>query len=168
MKNIVLIGMPGCGKTSMGLRLKKRLRRPLLDTDEMIIQREGRNIPQIFAENGEEYFRKVEHACVLEAARGEGQIIATGGGVVLNPENMAALKETGIVFFLDVTPGSIEKRTKLHDRPLVQQDGGKLRKLYHERIGLYRKYADVRLNNRGWAKKTMLRILNEMKRREGC
>jgi shikimate kinase len=167
LKNIVLIGMPGCGKTSMGRRLHKRLRRPLLDTDVMIVQREKRSIPAIFEESGEAYFRQVEHACVKEAAAGEGQIIATGGGVVLNPENMAALKQTGIIFFLDVTPGSIEKRTKLHDRPLVGQDSGKLRRLYDERIDLYRQYADVRLDNRGLAKKTMLRILNEIKRRGG-
>ena len=57
MKNIVLIGMPGCGKTSIGLRLQKKLRRPLLDTDEMIVVKEGKSIPQIFAEQGESYFR---------------------------------------------------------------------------------------------------------------
>ena len=167
MKNIVLIGMPGCGKTSIGLRLQKKLRRPLLDTDEMIVVKEGKSIPQIFAEQGESYFRTVEHDCVLEAAKGSGQIIATGGGVILNPENMAALKETGVVFFLDVTPSAIEKRAKLHDRPLVQQDGDKLRKLYEERIERYRTYADVHLPNRGRAKKTVLRILSEMKKREG-
>lgn len=167
MKNIVLIGMPGSGKTSMGLRLQKRLRRRLVDTDAMVVQKEGRSIPEIFAAQGEAYFRQVEHACVLEAAAGEGQIIATGGGVVLDPRNMAALQETGVVFFLDVPPGSIEKRTRLDDRPLVQKDGGKLQKLYDARIGLYRQYADVRLNNRCRAKKTMLRILKEMKRRTG-
>lgn len=172
MKNIVLIGMPGCGKTSMGLRLQRKLRRPLLDTDDMVVEKEGRTIPQIFAEDGEAYFRKIEHECVVEAAKGQGQIIATGGGVILNPENMAALKETGVIFFLDVTPGSIQRRkTTLSGRPLLQQEEGKqagekLRKLYHDRIKLYCEYADFRFSNRCYAKKNVLRILNTMKRIE--
>lgn len=172
MRNIVLIGMPGCGKTSMGRRLQKKLRRPLLDTDDMIVEKEGRSIPQIFAAEGETYFRAVEHTCVKEAAQGQGQIIATGGGVVLNPENMEALKKTGIVFFLDVTPESImRRRTKLSGRPLLQQDeekvDTKLQKLYRDRIGLYCKYADFRFSNRCYAKKNLLRIVNTMKRIEG-
>jgi shikimate kinase len=172
MKNIVLIGMPGCGKTSLGLRLQKKLCRPLLDTDDMIVAKEGRSIPRIFEEDGEAYFRKVEHECVVEASKGQGQIIATGGGVILNPENMAALKETGVLFFLDVTPESIQRRrTTLSGRPLLQQEDGKqagekLRKLYHDRIELYCRYADFRFSNRCHAKRNLLRIVNTMKRIE--
>ena len=83
MKNLVLIGLSGCGKSTMGKRLARKLRMPLLDTDTMIEKNSGRTIPDIFARDGEEGFRTMESACAREAAAYDGAVISTGGGMNL-------------------------------------------------------------------------------------
>ncbi len=147
MKNIVLIGMPGSGKTSLGKRLARKLRMPLFDTDAMIVEREGRPISDIFAQNGEAAFRDMETACARELAAKNGVIISTGGGIILRKENMDALKENGIFFFIDRHPSLIFKSASLGDRPLVQDNRDRLFELYKKRIALYRAYADFTLCN---------------------
>ena len=87
-KNIVLIGMPGCGKSAVGRCLSQLLEMPLVDTDELVEQEAGRTIPEIFAQEGEGAFRDRETAAARAAAAMEGVIVATGGGMVLRPENM--------------------------------------------------------------------------------
>lgn len=147
MKNIVLIGMPGSGKSSLGRRLARRLRMPLFDTDAMVVERDGRAISDIFAEGGEAAFRDMESACVREAAAQSGVVISTGGGVILRGENMDALKKNGMVFFIDRHPSLILKSASLSDRPLVQDDRTRLLELYRSRIALYRACADVTIRN---------------------
>lgn len=166
MKNIVLIGMPGSGKSSVGRRLAKKLRMPLVDTDDMVVEREHRPISEIFATEGEAYFRKVETACVKEAAAQMGIIIATGGGVVLRKENVEALRKSGVVFFLDRSPRKIMARSALSDRPLVQQDKSRLLALYNERFSFYQAAAHVRIPNQGHSKQAVLKIAQEMKKWE--
>ena len=86
MKNLVLIGLSGCGKSTFGRKLAKRLRLPLLDTDVMIEKKTGRSIPDIFAADGESGFRDIESACAREAAAVQGAVISTGGGMILREE----------------------------------------------------------------------------------
>lgn len=167
MKNIVLIGLSGCGKSTVGRRLARRLRLPLLDTDVMIEERTGRTIPDIFAREGEAGFRNMETACVKEAAEKEGVVISTGGGVILREENMAALSKNGLVIFIDRHPSHILRSTTLGDRPLVQNDRDRLFRLYADRLALYRRHADVTVPNHGGPrtlKKRLLQILRHYRR----
>ena len=167
MKNIVLIGLSGCGKSTFGRRLARRLRLPLLDTDVMIEEKSGRTIPDIFAAEGESGFRDRETVCVKEAAEQEGVIISTGGGVILREENMQALSKNGLVVFIDRHPSHILRSTSLGDRPLVQNDRDRLFRLYHARLALYRRHADVTVPNHGGPrtlKKRLLQILRHYRR----
>ena len=139
-KNLVLIGMPGCGKTKVGEALALRLNMPVVDTDQMVEQEQGRSIPDIFARDGEAVFRDMETAAARKAAEMDGVIIATGGGMVLREENMAALAATGIVFFRDRALTAIVGEDH-GGRPLIGEDKQRLYQLYDQRIGLYHKYA---------------------------
>lgn len=142
-RNIVLIGLPGSGKTTIGQLLAKNMDRVFVDTDELIVQKEGRSIPEIFAADGEAYFRDVETRCAKEAAAMENAVIATGGGMVLKAENMAALKKGGVVYFLDRSAKEIAESVDVSGRPLLKDDQEKIYRLQKERDKLYRKYADA-------------------------
>lgn len=142
-KNIVLIGLPGSGKTTVGHLLSTQTGRTLLDTDEMVVESEGCSIAELFAQKGEEYFRAAESRCAAEAARTGGRIIATGGGIVLHRKNMDALKETGVVFFLDRPVDVIAAQVDSSSRPLLREDVSALYRLHEERDSLYRTYADA-------------------------
>ncbi len=141
--NLVLVGMPGSGKTTVGRILSRLSGKPLVDLDEAIVQRAGRSIPEIFAEGGEGTFRKLEHTILAETCARSGQVIATGGGAVLWSENRQAMRRTGRVYHL---------RRRLEDlptegRPLSQ--AGKLEELYRSRAGLYRDVSDRAVDNGG-------------------
>ena len=144
MKNLVLIGMPGSGKTKIGQYLAQKLSLPAVDTDAMVVEAAGKTIPEIFAQEGEAHFRDLETQAARRAAQLSGTIIATGGGMVLREENMAALAATGIVFFRDRPPEAIlgEDHT---GRPLVGGDRDAARTriftLYAQRLPLYKRYA---------------------------
>ena len=140
--NLVLIGMPGSGKTSVGRILAERLGMTFLDLDEAIQRAAGKPIPAIFAEDGEEVFRRMETACARDAAAGAGQVIATGGGIILREENMEALAVSGTIIFLE---RSVEEicGSDLSGRPLIGRDLNRVRILYDQRIGLYRRYAEI-------------------------
>ncbi len=120
MKNIVLIGMMGCGKTTCGTLLSQRLGRTLVDTDAVIVQREGCSITDIFATDGEAYFRQKETEVALELGEQSDLIIATGGGLPLRPENATALRRNGIVIWLKRDPASTFASESMDGRPLAQ------------------------------------------------
>lgn len=141
MKNLVLIGMPGSGKTKMGRLLSARFGLPLVDTDELVVQRLGRTVAELFAEEGEQGFRDRETAAVKEAAALAGAVISTGGGVILREENMAALRASGVVFFRDRAPKAIVGEDH-SGRPLLKGDAERVYRLYEERLPLYCRYAD--------------------------
>ena len=147
MKNIVLIGLSGSGKSTFGKRLAARYQMPLVDMDAEIVKKAGRSISDIFATDGEKTFRDMETACAKECGKLSGVIISTGGGVVLREENMAALKENGLVLFMDRAPQEILGED-LSDRPLVADDQQKIYRLREQRYDLYCKYADAVVQNR--------------------
>lgn len=140
MKNLVLIGMPGSGKTKIGQLLSHRFGLPLLDTDAMVVQASGMTIPELFDRFGEAHFRDLEAQAAIQAAQAQGAVIATGGGMVLRAENMAALARTGIIFFRDRPPQAILGEDH-KGRPLLARDPERIYRLYQERLGLYKRYA---------------------------
>ena len=142
LTNIVLIGMPSSGKTTVGTILAERLRRPLIDTDAETERRTGKTVPELFAEGGEENFRKEERLTVSECARGTGVIIATGGGAPMFPENRAALAGNGFVVLI------LRDTEKLDTagRPL-SRDLDTLKAMYKVRMPVYKAFADAEAVN---------------------
>ena len=120
MKNIILIGMMGCGKTTVGRLLAQALGRELVDTDEAIERREGRSISDIFAQEGEPYFRDLEAALCQELAQRDGLAVACGGGLPLRDACMEDLAPGGVVFWLDRDPGETYDSLDTSGRPLAQ------------------------------------------------
>ena len=131
--NIVLLGMPSAGKTTVGKALAKLSGKAFIDTDQLIVERLGCSIGEYFAQAGEEAFRQVEAEVVAEAAKERGAVIATGGGVVLRPENLRALQRNGKTVFLD---RPLEKLLPTPDRPLALNREA-LTQRYQERYPLY-------------------------------
>ena len=137
--HIVLIGMPGAGKSTVGARLARRLGRPFFDTDEEVRRRAGCDIPTLFATRGERYFRDLESEVVRDIAYGNvGAVIATGGGAPLREENRLALRRSGRVLWLSRPLASIRPTA---DRPLAR-DREALARRYAEREPVYRLTAD--------------------------
>ncbi|MFA5369332.1 MAG: shikimate kinase [Candidatus Omnitrophota bacterium] len=120
MKNIVLVGFMGTGKTLIGRLLARRLKRRRLSLDEMIEEKSGRTISDIFSRHGEEYFRVLEKDVVKSVAGGEGMIIDAGGGVVIDEDNVRRLKLGGVIICLKARPDVIYERTMSgNSRPLL-------------------------------------------------
>ena len=142
MKNIVLIGMMGCGKTTCANLLAKKLNRPVVDTDALIVEREGRPISDIFAAEGEGYFRDLETAAAREVGQKSGLIIATGGGLPLRAENVAALRQNGVVFWLMRDPASTFASESMDGRPLAQDGQTAFVQRFQQRAPLYQAAAD--------------------------
>ncbi len=144
-ENIVLIGMPSSGKSTVGQEIAKRLGRKFYDTDKLIEQKAGKKISEIIMTVGEEQFRQLEIDVVKEVSQETGVVIATGGGVVLNEENTNALSQNGKIYFLD-RPLSLLLPTK--DRPLTSTKEA-LSKKYNERYSIYERAADVKIDASG-------------------
>ena len=142
MKNIVLIGFMGTGKTTIATKLANALNMRYVSTDDLIEKKEKRTINEIFTKSGEDYFRNIESDVVREVAGQDGLVVDTGGGVVIREENIAHLKSTGIVICLTADEGSIMERTKKYKhRPLLNVEDPKLkiRSLLAKRAPLYAK-----------------------------
>lgn len=136
-ENIVLIGMPGCGKSTLGKLLATKLGKRFVDCDEEIVKKAGRSIPTIFKEDGEEHFRALETEVVAALGKESGLVIATGGGVVTRAHNLPHLGQNGRVVFLDTPPDALPT----DGRPLSAAKTPAV--LYAERLPLYRAAADV-------------------------
>lgn len=157
-QNIVLCGMPSCGKTTIGNYLKEQLKMPLIDTDEQVVKRIGMEIAEYAALCGETAFRDVESAVVAEVAAGSGTIIATGGGAILREENVHALKHNGIVIFID---RPLELLTATPDRPF-SADPEALKKRFEERYDIYCYVADLQIDGSGSVEEVAKQILEAM------
>ena len=150
--NIVLIGMPGCGKTTVGHALAALSGREPLDLDQHIVEKAGKSISEIFAEQGEAAFRALEREVVAEAGRLTGKLLLTGGGVVTVPENYAPLRQNGRIYHLVRDLESLPTE----GRPLSQSTG--LRALWEQRAPLYARFRDVVIQNSGTVQETAQEI----------
>ena len=156
-KNIVLIGIMGSGKTTLGKIIAEKTGMEFIDTDEMVIQRVGKQIGEIFEEHGEAYFRDIEAEIVEEVSKKENCVISTGGGVVLRDENVDSLKRTGVMFFLTASPMTLWERVKGDKlRPLLKGDNviGVLKRVLTARLPLYEQ-ADYTINTENSPEKTV-------------
>ena len=148
--NIVLIGFMGTGKTAVGQALAKRLNRPLVEVDSTIEQIAGKSVSDIFKDEGEIYFRELEIEAIKQTAARKKQVIACGGGVVLNTININRLRDTGVIVNLVASPATILKRTTSDGviRPLlnVKQPGERIRALLKFRKPFYDRAADFSVN----------------------
>ena len=141
--NIVLIGMPGSGKSTLGKRVAERLHRRYVDLDECIERAAGMPIPEIFRAEGEAGFRRREKAALLALAGAENQVIATGGGIILDAENRAFLRKLGKVCYIR---RDLAELVCGGNRPLSTSPEA-LRKMFELRRSLYEETADVVINN---------------------
>ena len=147
-KHIVLIGMPGCGKTTLGKILNKELSMEFYDMDNYIERKTDKKISELF-EKGENYFRDIESLACEELSKNKNVIISTGGGVIKRKENIDFLKENGIVIFIDRSVDDIIGDVDISKRPLLKEGKEKVLKLYEERYLLYKNYADeIVVNNK--------------------
>ena len=143
MENIVLIGMPGCGKTTVGRKVAEALNRPFLDADLVFTQRFGRSPAQVIRADGEPLFRAMESQVLADLCKGSGAVIATGGGCVTRPENYAHLHRNSRIFWLRREIGKLPTK----GRPLSQKSTPA--QLYQQREPLYQEFADEIVDNSG-------------------
>ena len=156
LTSIVLIGMPGCGKTTVGRALAGKLGRTFVDLDEEIVRRAGTSIPEIFAREGEAGFRERESALVREFGERTGLVVSTGGGVVTRRENYIPLKQNGLLLHLRRDPASLPT----DGRPLSQATAPE--ELWRRRAPLYAAFADGEIDNNGTLAGTLEQIEKEM------
>ena len=155
--NIVLIGMAGVGKSTIAKELSKRLQKPVIDTDQLIEQREGKKISQIFAQYGEEYFRKVESQVLMDVGKQNGNIIATGGGVVERDENKFYIKQNAIVVNLVRDLEKLDRK----NRPL-STDLDAVKKLFIRRKDKYLDFSDFTIDNNYDLQITIEKIMEKL------
>jgi shikimate dehydrogenase len=158
-QNIALIGMPGCGKTSIGRKLAQAIDRPFVDLDKKIEEAAGKKIPQIFAEEGEDAFRQLETSILREEGKGSGRVIATGGGVVTRTENRELLQQNSLIVYLkrDLTDLNTD------GRPLSQSMG--IQTLAGQRLPLYEAWGDCTVAVEANPELTAMKIQEAMNRK---
>lgn len=146
MKNIVLIGMPGCGKSEIGKIIAEKIEMNFIDVDAFIEASTSRSITEIFR-NGEDGFRDIESIAVRDLSKKHHVVISTGGGVIKRYENILNLKKNGIIIYINRPIENIVSDIKIEGRPLLAKDPGKLSKLFEEREPLYKKYCNHEVMN---------------------
>jgi shikimate kinase len=146
MKNITIIGMPGAGKSTVGVILAKTLGMNFRDTDIVIQQNTGRLLQEIITTDGIEAFLKIEEITILSLTC-NNSIIATGGSVVLSDRSMDHLKRSGLVIYLYIVfEEMVQRLNNITTRGIVLTEGQSLRDMYNKRIPLYEKYADISID----------------------
>ncbi len=144
-RNLVLIGMPASGKSTIGKAVAEELNMEFIDSDEEIVKKAGKSIPEIFAEIGEKGFREIESAVLAELSLLQNKVIATGGGAILNQKNIKLLKGNGTIVFID---RPLEQLITTDDRPLSSNRQA-LKKRYEERYDIYCRLADIKVDAQG-------------------
>lgn len=163
-KNIVLIGMPGVGKSTIGVIAAKQLGYQFVDADLLIQQQEKRLLHEIITQEGVEGFLDIENR-VNASIQVEHSVISTGGSVVYGQEAMEHLKSIGTVVYLKLSYPALQRRLRnLKDRGVVLRDGQTLKDLYEERIPLYEKYADITVDEEGLNIEQTREVLERMLR----
>jgi len=162
-ENVVLIGMMGCGKSTVGKLLAETLGFTFVDTDQYIEEALGRSIPDIFAKEGEAFFRDQELGAAEELALGKGQVIACGGGLPTRADSIASLKYSGTVLFLRRDPGEIYDNVSMGGRPLGQQGREAFLERYAGREPIYQAWADHVVEVQATPAETVQRILEVLK-----
>ena len=165
-RNIVLIGMPGVGKSTVGVILAKVLGYRFIDADLVIQERENRLLSEIIAQDGlEGFLRAEENANIQVANEAKKAVIATGGSVVSCSRAMEKLSETGQIVYLKLDYDTLDKRlSNLKGRGVVLKEGQDLRGLYDERIPLYEKYADITVDEKNLdVEETLQKIVERLK-----
>lgn len=143
MKNVVLVGMPACGKSTIGVVLAKTMNKGFMDTDLLIQQREGKTLQAIINESGNTYFRQVEEEVLLEV-NVSNHVIATGGSAIYYEKAVEHFKENGQIVYIKVSLETIlERLNNIKTRGVSLGEGQTLEDLYEERVPLYEKYADI-------------------------
>lgn len=158
MKNIILIGMPGCGKSTLGRLLSDELGLEFIDLDEYVVEKNNMIIEEMF-QRGEKFFRDKESEVVRDMQEKKNAIISTGGGVIKRLENINCLKRYGYIIFINRSPEKIIETIDTDMRPLLKSGREKIFQLYDERIHLYEKYCDAIIENNGNINTT----INELK-----
>ena len=156
--NLILIGVMGCGKSTVGRILAKRLNMRFVDMDAILEERHG-SIVELFAQQGEEAFRDLESDLARELSTEEGLVVSTGGGIVKREENLQCLRQNGRVFFLDRPAATILKTLKVDNRPLLKDNPERLHEILAQRYPLYLAQCDVRIKAGGSLRQTVSRIL---------
>lgn len=165
--NVVLIGMPGCGKSTCGVLVAKQLCKSFLDTDLLIQQNEGMKLSRILEEKGPDYFAKAERESVLTLYT-KNCIIATGGSMVYYEDAMQKLKEDAVVVYLSISFKNMMKRIRsFKKRGVVLKEGYTPKDMYDEREALYKKYADITIDcNKNTIEETLEKIIKELEKYE--
>ena len=157
--NLILIGMMGCGKSTVAALLARRLGWELADTDSLVEAREGCSIPALFAQRGEGYFRDCERQVSEELSRRTGLVIACGGGLPLREDCIGPLRESGTVLFLRRSPEEIYDKVSMAGRPLGQQGREAFLARYAKREPVYRACAHHQVEVQAAPEETAARIL---------
>ncbi len=157
-QNIILIGMPSCGKSTIAKELEKRLNKAVYDSDTEVERIINTTISNFIKSNGETNFRNIESSVIENLSKQNSLIISTGGGVILRAENMIKLKQNGLIIFID---RPLELLTPTSSRPLTSNIFD-LKKKYNERIGLYKKYADIIVKNDSKIEDAILEIIRRL------
>ncbi|MCC8195456.1 MAG: shikimate kinase [Ruminococcus sp.] len=156
LENIILIGMPGSGKSVVAQALGQRLHRQVIETDAEIVKNAGMSIPEIFERSGEEEFRRLETAEMQASGKLSERIISTGGGVVTREENYNLLHQNGIIVWLERDTNKLPT----DGRPISQKSD--LSELYAKRKPMYERFADIKVDNNGTVAETVDRIIKEI------
>ncbi|NKF07511.1 shikimate kinase [Clostridium gasigenes] len=161
---VLLIGMPGCGKTTIGKLLATKLNYNFCDMDKYIEDISGETVKELF-EKGEENFRKWENKACVKLSKKRRVIISSGGGVIKNEKNIDLFREESIIIFIDRPLDNIIEDVNIEKRPLLSSGKEKLYNIFQERYELYNKYCHIKIVNNGFLKDIIFEIQKELKER---
>lgn len=161
MQNIILVGMPSCGKSTVGVILAKAMNKGFVDTDILIQQREEKTLQEIINTKGNDYFHKVEESVLLDF-EDENYVVATGGSAIYFDKAMDKFKENGIIVYLKVSLETVLQRlNNITTRGVTLAKGQTLGDLYNQRIPLYEKHADIIIEDNGFTVEEEVAIIIE-------